>query len=90
MTLFLFPIPWPWLCRVSTKQSLHFNVFYRHHQLQLTLDVGAKTSIMEASAARSIDGHIVKPSQEPYQQMRLLLSLLLGRPTSLFQELANA
>ncbi|KAL9952959.1 hypothetical protein ACROYT_G040292 [Oculina patagonica] len=29
------------LCCVSTKQSSHFNAFYRHHPLKLTLDTGS-------------------------------------------------
>ena len=35
--------------RVSTKQSPHFNAFYHHHSLKLTLDTGAETSMIKAS-----------------------------------------
>ena len=40
--------------RVSTKQSPHFNAFYHHHSLKLTLDTGAETRMIKASVARSI------------------------------------
>ena len=49
--------------RVSTKQSPHFNAFYLHHSLKLTLDTGAETSMIKASVACSIDAPIVKTSQ---------------------------
>ena len=53
--------------RVSTKQSPHFNAFYGHHPLKLTLDTGAETSMIKASVARSIDAPIVKTSQQALQ-----------------------
>ena len=53
--------------RVSTKQSPHFNAFYHHHSLKLTLDTGAKTSMIKASVAHSIAAPIVKTSQQALQ-----------------------
>ena len=53
--------------RVSTKQSPHFNAFYRHHPLKLTLDTGAETSMIKASVARNKDAPIVKTSQQALQ-----------------------
>ena len=53
--------------RVSTKQSPHFNAFYRHHPLKLTLDTGAETSMIKASVARNKDVPIVKTSQQALQ-----------------------
>ena len=53
--------------RVSTKQSPHFNAFYRHHALKLTLDTGAETSMIKASVARNKDAPIVKTSQQALQ-----------------------
>ena len=37
--------------RVNTKQSPHFNAFYHHNSLKLTLDTGAETSMIKASVA---------------------------------------
>ena len=53
--------------RVSTKQSPHFNAFYHHHSLKLTLDTGAETSMIKASVARSIAAPIIKTSQQALQ-----------------------
>ena len=53
--------------RVSTKQSPHFNAFYRHHPLKLILDTGAETSMIKASVARSIDAPIARTSQQALQ-----------------------
>jgi len=53
--------------RVSTKQSPHFNAFYHHHSLKLTLDNGAETSMIKASIARGNAAPIVKTSQQAPQ-----------------------
>ena len=53
--------------RVSTKRSPHFNAFYKHHPLRLTLDTGAETSMIKSSVARSIGATIVKSSQQALQ-----------------------
>ena len=53
--------------RVSTKQSPHFNAYYRHHPVNLTLGTGAETSMIKASVARSIDAPIMKTSQQALQ-----------------------
>lgn len=53
--------------RVSTKQSPHFNAFFHHHSLKVTLDAGAENSMIKASVARSIDAPIVKTSQQALQ-----------------------
>ena len=52
---------------VNTKQSPHFNAFYHHHSLKLTLDTGAETSMIKASVASSIAAPIVKTSQQALQ-----------------------
>lgn len=52
---------------VSTKQSPHFNAYYRHHPLKLTLGTGAETSMFKASVARAIDAPIKKTSQVALQ-----------------------
>lgn len=52
---------------ISKKQSPHFTAFYRHHSLKLTLDTGAKSSMIKASVTRSIDAPIVKTSQQALQ-----------------------
>ena len=52
---------------VSTKQSPHFNAFYHHHSLKLTLDTGAETSMIKASITCSIAAPIAKTSQQALQ-----------------------
>lgn len=64
--------------RVSTKQSPHFNAFYRHHSLKLTLDTGAETSMIKASVACSIDAPIVKTSQQALQADGVTPVVLVG------------
>ena len=64
--------------RVSTKQSPHFNAFYRHYPLKLTLDTGAETSMIKASVARSIDTPIVKTSQQALQADGVTLLVVVG------------
>ena len=65
-------------CHESTKQSPHFNAFYRHHSLKLTLDTGAKTSMIKASVTRSIDAPIVKTSQQALQADGVTLLIIVG------------
>lgn len=52
--------------RVSTKQSPHFNSYYQHHLLKLTLDTGAETSMIKASVASNSNA-IKKTSQQALQ-----------------------
>ncbi len=48
--------------RISTKQSPHMKVFYKHHTLQVTLDTGAEISMIKHSVAKYI-GVPVKKSK---------------------------
>ena len=64
---------------VSTKQSPHFNAFYHHHSLKLTLDTGAETSMIKASVARSIDAPIVKTSQQALQADGVMPLVVVGK-----------
>ena len=45
----------------------HFKAFYKHYPVQLTLDIGAETSMMKSSLARSIGTPITKSSQQALQ-----------------------
>ena len=64
--------------RVSTKQSPHFNAFYHHHSLKLTLDTGAETSMIKASVTRSIAAPIVKTSQQALQADGVMPLIVVG------------
>lgn len=84
---------------VSNKQSPHFNAFYQHHSLKLTLETRTETSIIKASVARGIDVSTVKTSQQaltiyfylfrPKKQMNLHQSLLMVRPTSCYHDMTD-
>ena len=52
---------------MSTKQSPHFTAFYKYHPLRLAFDIGAETSMIKSSVARSIDAPINQSSQQPLQ-----------------------
>ena len=65
-------------CCVSTKQSPHFNAFYHHHSLKLTLDTGAETSMFKASVTHSITAPIAKTSQQALQADGVMLLIVVG------------
>lgn len=53
--------------RVSTKQSPHLKVFYKHHAIQLTLDTGAETSMIKTSVAKQVGATIQMTKQTALQ-----------------------
>ena len=74
-------------CRVSTKQSPHFNAFYHHDLLKLILDTVAETSMIKASVALSTVAPIVRTSQQALQADGVTPLVVVGE--TLFHELAN-
>ena len=52
---------------VCSEQWPHFKVFYKHYLLRITLDTGAKTSMIKSSVAHSIGAPIEQSSQQALQ-----------------------
>ena len=48
---------------MNTKQSPHFEAFYKQYPVKITLDTGAETSMIKASVAQHIGTAIKKSNQ---------------------------
>ena len=64
--------------RVQVKQSPYFNVFYQHHAIQVTIDSGATTNMIKASAAKHVGAKITKSSQVALQADGLSPLIVVG------------